>query len=556
MRRRDVLKAGLVGGATLAGLTRAQTGGNFTMTIVHINDTHARLEPTGGLTLGGQQNQRLGGFARVISLFDRLRGTATNPLFLHAGDVFQGTLYFNQYQGLADRYFMHRMGIRAMAPGNHEYNLGPDGLANFLNGVRFPVVSANTDVSREPKLAGRIKPYAVVSVGGQRVGIIGLTTPETSILSSPGPNVRFTDPVPATQQAVVELLARGVKNIVVLSHLGYPQDQELARRVTGVQVIVGGHSHTLLGQTPFPELRPGGAYPTIVKNPENKDVLVVQAWEWAKVVGRLQVTFNAQGELVAHQGQVIPMAANLPEDRFALDAITAYGLPIAALRAQVVSRAAVALNGERNDVRRRETNLANLIADAMLWKTRQAGATIALQNGGGIRASIPAGNITVGQVNEVLPFGNTLTVLELKGSEILAALENGVSQWEQIAGRFLSGVAGIRYTFDMGRPAGSRVTQAQVQTQTGFQPLDPNATYRVVTNSFTAGGGDGFTSFRDARGFRVDTGFSDAEVLIEYLRTQPSWEPRLENRITILNEPRGQRWEGPFYVDSFLRVGV
>lgn len=555
MRRRDVLKAGLVGGAALTGLTRAQ-GGNFTMTIVHINDTHAHLEPTGGLTLGGQRDQRLGGFARVISLFDRLRATATNPLFLHAGDVFQGTLYFNQYQGLADRHFLHRMGIRAMAPGNHEYNLGPDGLANFLNGVRFPVVSANTDVSREPKLAGRIKPYTVVSVGGQRVGIIGLTTPDTPIMSSPGPNLRFTDPVPATQQAVVELLARGVKYIVVLSHLGYLQDQELARRVTGVQVIVGGHSHTLLGQTPFPELRPGGAYPTIVKNPENKDVLVVQAWEWAKVVGRLQVTFNEQGELVAHQGQVIPMTANLPEDRFALDAISAYGLPIAALRAQVISRAAVPLNGERNDVRRRETNLANLIADAMLWKTRQAGTTIALQNGGGIRATIPAGSITVGQVNEVLPFGNTLVVLELKGSELLAALENGVSQWEQTAGRFLSGVAGIRYTFDMSRPAGSRVTQVQVQTPTGFQPLDPNATYRVVTNNFIAGGGDGFTVLRDAKGFRVDTGFGDAEVLIEYLRTQPSWEPRLENRITILNEPRGQRWEGPFYVDSFSRVGV
>ncbi|AWR87483.1 bifunctional metallophosphatase/5'-nucleotidase [Meiothermus taiwanensis] len=555
MRRREVLKAGLLGGAALAGLTRAQ-GGSFTMTIVHINDTHAHLEPTGGLTLGGRRDQRLGGFARVISLFDRLRATATNPLFLHAGDVFQGTLYFNQYQGLADRHFLHRMGIRALAPGNHEYNLGPDGLANFLNGVRFPVVSANTDVSREPKLAGRIKPYAVVSVGGQRVGIIGLTTPDTPIMSSPGPNVRFTDPVAATQQAVVELLAKGVKYIVVLSHLGYLQDQELARRVTGVQVIVGGHSHTLLGQTPFPELRPGGPYPTIVKNPENKDVLIVQAWEWAKVVGRLQVTFDERGELVAHQGQVIPLTTDLPEDRFALDAISAYGLPIAALRAQVISRAAVTLNGERNDVRRRETNLANLIADAMLWKTRQAGTTIALQNGGGIRATIPAGNITVGQVNEVLPFGNTLVVLELRGSEVLAALENGASQWEQIAGRFLSGVAGLRYTFDLSRPAGSRVTQVQVQTPTGFQPLDPNATYRVVTNNFIAGGGDGFTVLRDAKGLRVDTGFSDAEVLIEYLRTQPSWEPRLENRITILNEPRSQRWEGPFYTDRFLRVGV
>jgi 5'-nucleotidase / UDP-sugar diphosphatase len=547
MKRRDLVKAGLVAGTGL-GLGRAQAS-NFTLNIVHTNDTHAHLDPT-VLTLGGKQSP-VGGFARIISLFDKLRATVPNTLFLHAGDVFQGTLYFNQYKGLADRQLMHRMGIRAMVTGNHEYDLGPDALAAFLNGARFAVVSANTDLSKEPKLA-KIKPYTVVQVSGQRVGIIGLTTPDTNITSNPGPTVSFSDPVAAAQKSVVELLAKNVKNIVILSHLGYLADLELAKKVVGAQVIVGGHSHTLLGQFPQAELKPGGSYPTVVKNPEGKDVLVVQAWEWGKVVGRLSVTFNTQGEVVAHQGQPILMA-NMPEDRFALDTIATYAIPIAALRAQVISKTATALNGERADVRKRETNLSNLIADSMLWKTRSADTTVALHNGGGTRSSIAAGNITVGQVNEVLPFGNTLVVMDLKGSELLATLENGASQWEQGAGRFISGVAGIKYTLDLSKTAGSRVTQVQLQGKDGFVALDKDATYRVVVNNFIAGGGDGFTSLKDAKGFRTDTGFSDSEALMEYLRTQPP-EPKLEGRITLLNEPKSSL-ETPAYT-GFLEVRI
>jgi 5'-nucleotidase len=517
------------------------------MTIVHVNDTHARIEPV-NVSLSGQATP-MGGVARRVALFDRLRATEPNPLFLHAGDVFQGTLYFNQYQGLADRYFMHREGIRVMALGNHEFDLGPEPLANFINGARFPVVSANTDVSREPRLA-KVRPYAVLYVGGERVGVIGLTTPDTSIIANPGPTVRFTDPVPAAQNAINELLARGVNKIIILSHLGYLADLELARRIVGCQVIVGGHSHTLLGQFPHRELQPAGPYPTVVKNPEGKDVLVVQAWEWGKVVGVLRLTFDEKGLLTGYQGQPILVTPPLREDVFTNEAVRVYAIPIAALNAQVVAQTRVALDGERANVRRRETNLASLIADAMLWKTRSAGTVVALQNGGGVRATIPAGPITVGKVYEVLPFGNTLVVLDLKGSEIIAALENGVSQWEQSSGRFLSGVAGLRYTFDLSRPVGQRVTRVEVAAQGGFQPIDPNATYRTVVNSFIAAGGDGFTSLRDAKGFRSDTGFSDAESFMEYLRSLGTVEGVAGGRITILNEPRSQRWDGPFYVAS------
>jgi 5'-nucleotidase/UDP-sugar diphosphatase len=536
MRRRTLLKAG-IGALGLSAVGRAQ--GGYSLTLVHTNDTHAHLEPM-ELTLSGKK-VRVGGVAQRVAFFDRLRAGRRNLLILDAGDVFQGTLYFNQYRGLADRYFMHRMLYRVMALGNHEFDLGPGPLADFLKGARFKVVSANVDVSAEPRLKGLFAPYAIVQVGGERVGVIGLTTPDTKEIANPGPTVAFLDPYESAQKAVYELLAKGVNKIVVLSHLGYGEDLKLARRLVGAQVIVGGHSHTLLGSFPHKELAPAGPYPTVVKNPEGKDVLVVQAWEWGKVVGLLEVTFTPTGELLAYKGEALLMTPEVsPEDFFAKEALLAYAQPVMALMGQVIAEAKVDLVGERAIVRKRESNLGNLIADGMVWKTRGAGVQIALQNGGGIRASIPKGSITVGKVYEVLPFGNTLVVMDLKGKEILAALENGVSQWEQGAGRFLQ-VSGLRYAFDLARPAGSRVVRVEVRTERGFVPLDLEATYRVVVNSFIAAGGDGFTVLRDAKGYRVDTGFADAETLMEYLQERKVVEAQLEVRIEVLNEPRGER---------------
>jgi len=535
VKRRTVLEAGLALGGL--GFVRAQ--GGFTLTLVHTNDTHAHLEPM-ELTLSGKK-VRVGGVAQRVAFFDRLRAQRRNVLILDAGDVFQGTLYFNQYRGLADRYFMHRMLYRVMALGNHEFNLGPGHLAEFLKGAKFKVVSANVDISREPRLQGLLAPYAVLQVGGEKVGLVGLTTPDTREISNPGPTVAFLDPYESAQKAVYELLAKGVNKIVVLSHLGYGEDLKLARRLVGAQVIVGGHSHTLLGSFPHPELRPAGPYPTVVKNPEGKDVLVVQAWEWGKVVGLLEVTFTPTGELLAYKGEALLMTPEVaPEDFFAKEALLAYAQPVMALMGQVIAEAKVDLVGERAIVRKRESNLGNLIADGMVWKTRNAGVQIALQNGGGIRASIPKGPITVGKVYEVLPFGNTLVVMDLKGKEILAALENGVSQWEQGAGRFLQ-VSGLRYAFDLARPAGSRVVRVEVKTEKGFAPLDLEATYRVVVNSFIANGGDGFTVLKEAQGYRVDTGFSDAESFMDYLKELKVVEAQVEGRIEVLNEPKGEK---------------
>ena len=523
----------LLAAVLLAGTAFGQS---YTLTIIHTNDTHARLEPV-TLTLGGKRVE-VGGVARRVTLFDMLRARETNPLFLDAGDVFQGTLYFNQFLGLADRYFMHRMGYAAMTLGNHEFDLGPDPLAAFLDGARFRVLGANADTSAEPSLMGRLTPWTIVEIGGQRVGIFGLVTPDTAFIANPGPTVRFTDPVEAARRAVRELSARGIDKIIALTHQGFPEDLELARQVDGIDVIVGGHSHTLLGTFPYPELRPQGEYPTLVRRPDGRQTLVVQAWEWGKVVGRLQVTFDAQGHVTAWAGNPILVTPDIPADTRAGDLIYALAAPVRQLRAQRVAETVTTLDGERATVRQREGNLANFIADGMRWKAAAAGVEIALQNGGGIRASIPAGPVTVGQTLEVLPFGNTLVVLDLTGGEILTALEHSAASWERVAGGFLSGVSGLRYGIDLARPAGSRIVEVEVWRDNRWHPLDPRENYRVVTNSFLAAGGDGYAVLAGARGYRVDTGFSDAEAFLEYARQIGRIEAPVEGRIRLLNAPR------------------
>ncbi|RTI06792.1 multifunctional 2',3'-cyclic-nucleotide 2'-phosphodiesterase/5'-nucleotidase/3'-nucleotidase, partial [Thermus scotoductus] len=165
------------------------------------------------------------------------------------------------------------------------------------------VVCADGGVGREARLKGLFAPDTVVLVGSEKVGVIGLTTPDTREIANPGPTVDCLDPYETAQKAVYELLKKGVNKIVVRSHLGYGEDLKLARRLVGAQVIVGGNSHTLLGSFHHEELAPAGHYPTVVKNPEGKDELVVQAWEWGKVVGLLEVTFDGKGEPLAYKKQ-------------------------------------------------------------------------------------------------------------------------------------------------------------------------------------------------------------------------------------------------------------
>ncbi|MBO9337034.1 MAG: 5'-nucleotidase C-terminal domain-containing protein [Roseiflexus sp.] len=528
--RRTFVKTMVVGSGTIAYLATALTvhGAGpevYTLRIIHTNDHHARIEP-----VFSGNNPVHGGVSRRKTLIDAIRREGGNQLLLDAGDVFQGTLYFNQYRGLADLEFYNALKYDAMAVGNHEFDIGQGPLVDFARGATFPLLSANMQIDRSSPLFGLIKPWVVIWVGGQPIGIIGATTEDTPVLSNPGPGVRFTNYIEAVRLGVESLRRDGVNKIIALTHVGIRADRELARQVDGLSVIIGGHSHTPMGPMINPP-DPNRPYPEVIASPSGKPVIVAHDWEWGRWLGDLTIGFDANGNVTrVVAGRPTEVRPSIDPDGGFENRIRTLRGPLDQLRATPVGETRVALNGARADVRSKETNLGNLIADSMLAKTAPAGAQLAIMNGGGIRTSIPEGRITLGQVLEVLPFGNTLVLLTLTGEQVKAALENGVSQVEQTAGRFPQ-VGGMRYSWSASAPVGSRITGIQVSDgRGGFVPIDPNASYRVVVNNFIAGGGDGYSVLQQGTN-RVDTGFLDSDVLVEYLQARSPVSPQVEGRI-------------------------
>lgn len=492
---------------------------SYVLRILHTNDHHAHLEP---VKIGDKD---FGGIAKRKAAVDMIRAGKDNVLLLDAGDVFQGTLYFNQYLGQADLYFYNQLKYDAMTVGNHEFDKGQKPLADFIAGATFPVLSANIVADASSPLAGKIKPWVIKDVAGQKVGIFGLTTEETPILSSPGQGVTFTPAVDAARKSVADLTAQGVNKIVALSHLGFFADEVLAKQVAGIDVIVGGHTHTPLGNEPDAV----APYPVIEKGPTGDQVVIVQDWEWGKYLGDISVGFDAQGRVTGWMGMPIPVDDKLQPDPGFQSKLKEFAAKLDDLRNTKVGQSAVKLEGDRNIVRAQETNLGDLIADSLVDKTKKDGTVIAIMNGGGVRTSIPAGDVTMGQVIEVMPFGNTIVTMDLTGALIKEALENGVSQVETGAGRFPQ-VSGLRFTWNPDAPAGARVGGVEVKTGDGYKAIDPAATYKIATNDFMAAGGDGYTAFMKGTN-AYNTNFVMSDVLAEYIQAKSPVNLQPDGRI-------------------------
>ncbi|WP_054950553.1 bifunctional metallophosphatase/5'-nucleotidase [Numidum massiliense] len=502
-----------------------KSDGEWQLTVLHTNDTHGHLENV----------------PRRFTAVKEIRKEVENAILVDAGDVFSGTLYFTKFFGLADRDFMEKLGYDAMVPGNHEFDKGPKKFAEFVDQAGFPLVSANIDYSAEPTLkdlfvdeiaaqkdgyGGKIYPAVVLDVNGEKVGVLGLTTEETVTLASPGKKLKFNSVVEAAQQAVAKLEEQGVHKIIALTHLGHTEDLALADAVDGIDVIVGGHSHTKVDE------------PVVVEK-DNGPTVVVQADEWGNFLGRLDVTFDKDGKLTKWNGKLIDINEQDKDEKFVIAddeeaqaALDEYTKELEKMTKQVVGRTKVDLDGERDHVRTQETNLANLIADSILWKAKDHGATLAIHNGGNVRASISKGDITLGDIRTVQPFENMLVTVELTGQQVMDALEHGVSEVEEGHGGFPQ-VSGMRYEFDSSQPAGERLLKVEVKKGKTYAPIDPKATYDVVTNSFLADGGDGYDMLKKAKddGKLKELYFVDYEVFMEYLKEVGEVNPQVEGRI-------------------------
>ena len=513
----------LMGTAALA-LSAGMASAEYTLHILHTNDMHSRIESINRFDStcnaeGEAEGECFGGVARVKAAIDAKKASLDNQnvVVLDAGDPFQGSLFYTTYKGAAEAEFMEAIGYDAMAVGNHEFDDGPPKLAEFIDAVSFPVISGNLDLSASELLKDRVENHVVLEVGGKKIGVISALATDTVETSSPGPTVVFQDEIEALAADVATLEGEGVDIIIALNHVGLNKDLAIAEAVPGIDVVIGGHSHTLMtnGDDETP------AYPTMVG-----DTPVAQAYAYTKYLGHLTVTFDDDGNVMASSGDPMLLDASVEPDAAFITRIAEMGAPIEEMKTRVVAEAAEAIEGGRDVCRAMECPMGSLIADAMLDRVKDQGIEIAIQNGGGIRASIDAGEITMGEVLTVLPFQNTLSTFQVSGAAILAALENGVGQIEDGAGRFPQ-VAGMSYAFDVSKPAGERVSDVMV----GGAPIDMDKLYGVVSNNYVRNGGDGYAMFVDAEN-AYDFGPDLADVTAEFLATKGPFTPYTDGRIT------------------------
>ena len=560
---------------TLSGMAYAQDYDGspqpLSLTLLHLNDTHSNFLSS-LLKMSFPPDSvvyriPVGSVARIATVVDSIRGEEENVLFVHAGDMVQGSLFYTLFGGEADAAVYNAMGLDVMCLGNHEFDRGSEGLLVLLEDAEFPIVCANIDVTSDSLLSGMIAPYILVEAGGEQIGIIGLIVDELVNVSSPSAETEIL-PVAETAQLVIEQLENeGVNKIILLTHIGYEDDLELASLLTGADVIVGGHTHSVLGDFSSVGLDSEGEYPTVVPGADGKDVLVLQVGTRAAMLGQLTLDFDEMGHLEGYCGTPLivtggeiqdasrnpvegealarvqelieenPLIVAAEEDPVVRELVGIYEAELAAFAYEVVGTASHDLPHQRvpgGDLPGGSL-IAPVICDAMLWKTEQVGleADFAILNAGGARIAVPTGDITVGTVYTLMPFGNSLAVLDMSGAQAVAVLEDALSNIfdDGNSDGSFPYTAGLRYAVEAGQPEGERVISIEVLGPQGWALIDPAETYRVVTVAFLARGGDGYDTFSGVEA--LDTGFIDAEVFMDYLLETGTLIPA-ESRVTFI----------------------
>ncbi len=550
----------------------SQLANLFELNLIHLNDTHSHLDPTPvQITppLNGTISEiESGDMTRITKKITQLRSLNPNSLFLHAGDMTQGTLYFVKYQGDSDLFFFNNLKLDAMVTGNHEYDNGPEHLASFIKKAQFPILAANVDSSRDHSLQGLLKPYIIKEINGEKIGIIGIVTSTVPDISSPGDDLLFTDELKTAQKYILELESKGINKIILLTHIGYENDINLALKLKGADIIVGGHSHSLLGPFKKYGLETEGPYPTVLVNDDNEKTLIVQAWNFALVLGSLKIHFNQDGTINTFTPSPVMVINNkmadinakplrdtrlleaktiisnepdfeiVDQDKEAVQMHDFYEKNLRGFKEEVLAETPITLKHIRvpNQSMPHGSLIAPIVCESMLWKMNILGNNVdfALQNAGGVRTDINKGNITVADVFTLLPFKNTLVTFELTGKEIKDLLEKSISSILDNNGSdgAFPYVAGLRYNLISNNPAGDRVQSLKIKNHDGIW-LDVRLKniYKTVTNSYLARGKNSYNSL-GKNGSRIDTGLVDAHVFMEYLRNKKKLVP-IEQTITL-----------------------
>lgn len=474
-----------------------------TIKIFHINDSHGRA-------VENEKDAEIG-FPKLKTLMDENK----NAVLIDAGDTFHGTTFATISRGESIVNLMNEVGFALSVPGNHDFNYGYERLIQLSKIAKFPLLTANV-VKKDG--TSDFTASMIKEVEGVKIGFFGLSTPETKTKSNPinTEGVDFPDYIEAAKKEVAKLKSEGAQAIVAVVHLGLDKSSIersdiLAEKVEGIDLIIDGHSHTLLKEG------------QIVNG-----VLIAQTNGHLKNVGEVNLTFK-DGKLLDKKAKVLSYEdlKDVKPDEKILTEIAKVEESNKPYLERVIGKTTVDLVGERSKVRTGETNFGNLLTDAMIDAT---GADVAITNGGGIRASIPAGDITMGQILTSFPFTNYPVKLEVKGDVILKALEHGVDSAPEEAGKFPH-VSGLSFKYDPNRPKGDRVFELKVKDQ----DIDLNKVYTLVTNDFMAVGGDGYEMFKDAKKLGEYPLLS--EVIAKYIEAKKTVEPRVMARIVVGEKP-------------------
>ncbi|KAI9163054.1 5'-nucleotidase [Paramyrothecium foliicola] len=499
--------------------------GNFNLSMIFTNDIHSHISEfaSSGADCTNPSRGCFGGYSRIKHAVDELRSQVDTSLLLDAGDQFQGTLFYSFYKGEKISVVMNELGFDAMTLGNHEFDGGDDELGEFLLNLTFPVVSANIK-STHPALNQTIIPYKIFEE--YDVAVVGCTTETTANIANPGDGTEFTDVVAAVQGAIDEIKATtDVKRIIALTHIGYDEDQRLAKETTGLALIIGGHSHTPLGNMGSSPL---GPYPTIVKDADDNDVFIVTAYRWGEYLGYIDVVFDEEGRALSYSGGPVHLTNTTAQDEELEAKIKEWRGPFEEFAAEVIGQSEVEL--VQSTCQTEECTLGNVMTDAML--DYRSDADFALINAGGIRAAIDIGDVTRGEILTSFPFGNAITELTLSGEDVLKVFEGLVSRVNQFNNNPITSgfqVSGsIKVQWNPTLPAGGRLVRVLINGE----PVDKAAQYTVVTLDFLAGGGDNI--FVKTTGF-IPLDLQD-EVLTRYVKNFSPLRPTIEGRLERVNE--------------------
>ena len=490
---------------------------NLPITILHSNDLHAHEASY------FEKGRSIGGISRIAYLIKNAKKTKKNVLAIDAGDIFQGTPYFETYKGKSEVECLNKSGYDIYTIGNHEFDGGSKNLGEQLKLAKFDVISANLDASSDANLNSIVKPSVIKTIDGEKVAFIGMITPVLSEMSPllDGVKVKATganwmEPLKAE---VEKMKSQGVNKIVVVSHCGLDLEKEMAEKLPDIDVIVGGHSHTRLEK------------PVVVKHEGGNDTYVLQTGCYGRALGRFDLVFDPSGKVLPESKyRLININEKIFQDPEVQAYVTEMGKPFAALQTTFICNA---LGNFDNHFKNHPTDspIGDLICDALAFTGAEHGATIALQNRGGIRGGLEQGPISIQRVREILPFLNKLIIATLKGDALMAVLEKSVSGMR--GARFLD-VYGLKFAYDPSLEVGKKVIFAYAQTKEGsWEKIQPDELYRVGVNDFTFNGGEGY-EFKNPKDV-VDTNMRLSAVMEKYLEKKKDVSPEPPSRLMAVS---------------------